>query len=426
MDLRVIGAPMDLGSDRRGVDMGPSAIRYAGLSGAVRDVGVSCDDAGDLPVPRPEGRDPNAERPDDGNAKYLKETRWVCRRVESAVADALEEGAKPLVLGGDHSIADVAVAAGAADAPDGDGVVATEDERRLAVLEGVGDGAFDPSAHPPRLLEVLGGALVGPFGVRIPTLRAGHWQVAGVVVGDPDAERPETGSANYLKETRWVCRRVESAVADALEEGAKPLVRGGDHSIAVGSVGGASRDRDVGVLWLDAHGDFNTPETTPSGNVHGMPLAAVLGHGAFGEMSWATAPIDEENVSMVGLRDVDDAERTAILDSEVDAYTMSDVDTRGIVPVVEDALESALDGVDALHVSLDMDFLDPDEAPGVGTPVTGGATYREAHAAMELVAETDALCSLEVVEVNPILDSHNRTADLAVELVSSALGGRIL
>jgi len=299
MDLQVIGAPMDLGSDRRGVDMGPSAIRYAGLSEAVRDVGVSCNDAGDLPVPQPEGRDPNAERPEDGNAKYLKETRWVCRRVESAVADALEDGDRPLVLGGDHSI-------------------------------------------------------------------------------------------------------------------------------AIGSIGGASRDRDVGVLWLDAHGDFNTPETTPSGNIHGMPLAAVLGRGVFGEMSWATAPVDEENVAVVGLRDVDGEERAAIRDSAVDAYTMSDIDTRGIVPVVEDALESALDGVDSLHVSLDMDLLDPDEAPGVGTPVTGGATYREAHAAMELVAETDALCSLEVVEVNPILDSHNRTADLAVELISSALGDRIL
>ena len=290
---------MDLGSDRRGVDMGPSAIRYAGLSEAVRNAGVSCDDTGDLPVPRPEGRDPDAERPEDGNAKYLKETRWVCRRVESAVADALEDGDCPVILGGDHSI-------------------------------------------------------------------------------------------------------------------------------AIGSVGGASRDRDVGVLWLDAHGDFNTPETTPSGNIHGMPLAAVLGRGAFGEMSWPTAPVDEENVAMVGLRDVDGEEQTAIRDSTVDAYTMSDIDTRGIVPVVEDALASALDGVDALHVSLDMDLLDPDEAPGVGTPVTGGATYREAHAAMELVAETDALCSLEVVEVNPILDSHNRTADLAVELISSALGDRIL
>ena len=299
MNLRAIGAPMDLGSDRRGVDMGPSAIRYAGLSAAVREAGISYDDAGDLPVPRPEGRDPNDER-------------------------------------------------------------------------------------------------------------------------------PEAGSANYLKETRWVCRRVESAVADALADGETPLVLGGDHSIAIGSVGGASRDRDVGVLWLDAHGDFNTPETTPSGNVHGMPVAALLGRGVFGEMGWATADVAERDVAMVGLRDVDDRERTAIRDTDVDPYTMSDIDRRGIVPVVEDALDSALSGVDSLHVSLDMDFLDPDEAPGVGTPVTGGVTYREAHAAMELVAETEALCSMEVVEVNPILDSHNRTADLAVELVSSGLGDRIL
>jgi arginase len=299
MNLRAIGAPMDLGSDRRGVDMGPSAIRYAGLSDTVRDAGISYDDAGDLPVPRPEGRDPNAERPDEGTAKYLKETRWVCRRVESAVADALDDGETPLVLGGDHSI-------------------------------------------------------------------------------------------------------------------------------AIGSVGGASQDRDVGVLWLDAHGDFNTPKTTPSGNVHGMPVAAFLGRGSFGEMRWATADIAEHNVAMVGLRNIDDQERTAIRDTEVDAYTMSDIDRRGIVPVVDEALSSALDGVDALHVSLDMDVLDPDEAPGVGTPVTGGVTYREAHAAMELVAETDAMCSMEVVEVNPILDSHNRTADLAVELVSSGLGDRIL
>ena len=299
MNLRVIGAPMDLGADRRGVDMGPSAIRYAGLADAVRGIGISYDDAGDLPVPRPEGRDPNAERPPDGNAKYLRETRWVCRRVESAVADALEEGAFPLVLGGDHSI-------------------------------------------------------------------------------------------------------------------------------AIGSVNGASADADVGVLWLDAHGDFNTPATSPSGNVHGMPLAAVLGRGVFADMTWATADVREENVAVVGLRDLDDDEREAIEASDVAAYSMSDVDRRGIVPVVEDALEAALDGVDALHVSLDMDFLDPDVAPGVGTPVRGGVTYREAHAAMELVADTGAAASMEVVEVNPILDSHNRTADLAVELVASGLGKRIL
>ena len=299
MDLRAIGAPMDLGADRRGVDMGPSALRYAGLAEAVRSVGVSYDDAGDLPVPRPEGRDPNAERPEAGNAKYLRETRWVCRRVESAVADAVEEGSLPLVLGGDHSI-------------------------------------------------------------------------------------------------------------------------------AIGSVNGASADQDVGVLWLDAHGDFNTPSTTPSGNVHGMPVAALLGRGVFGDMGWATADVAAENVAMVGLRSIDGEERTALRNSDVSAYTMSDVDTRGLVPVVEEALEVALDGVDALHVSLDMDFLDPDEAPGVGTPVRGGVTYREAHAAMELIAETGAMKSMEVVEVNPILDSHNRTADLAVELVASCLGKRIL
>jgi len=301
MDLRVIGAPMDLGSDRRGVDMGPSAIRYAGLSGAVRDVGVSCDDAGDLPVPRPEGRDPNAERPDDGNAKYLKETRWVCRRVESAVADALEEGAKPLVLGGDHSI-------------------------------------------------------------------------------------------------------------------------------AVGSVGGASRDRDVGVLWLDAHGDFNTPETTPSGNVHGMPLAAVLGNGTFEGRDWAHAPpVSERNVVLVGLRSVDEGERETIADSDVHTYTMSDIDERGFADVCEEALAIATDGTDGIHVSFDMDLVDPDEAPGVGTPVRGGITYREAHTAMDYVDDhREAVRSMEVVEVNPILDSHNRTAELAVDLVGNALGRRIL
>ena len=299
MNLRVIGAPMDLGADRRGVDMGPSAIRYAGLSDAVRAAGFSYDDAGDLPVPRPEGRDPDTESPTAGRAKYLRETRWVCRRIESAVADAIDNGDIPLVLGGDHSI-------------------------------------------------------------------------------------------------------------------------------AIGSVGGASRDRDVGVLWLDAHGDFNTPATSPSGNVHGMPVAAMLGRGAFHEMGWANADIDERNVAMIGLREIDPEERTAIRDSDVAAYTMSDIDSRGTVEVVEEAIAIASEGVDALHVSLDMDFLDPNEAPGVGTPVRGGVTYREAHAAMELLADTGAVRSMEVVEVNPVLDSHNRTAELAVELVASALGKRIL
>jgi arginase len=223
-----------------------------------------------------------------------------------------------------------------------------------------------------------------------------------------------------------VCRRVESAVANAIEEGDRPLVLGGDHSIAIGSVGGASKDQNIGLLWLDAHGDFNTPTTSPSGNVHGMPIAAMLGRGEFADTSWANADIDEENIAMVGLRDIDDDERVAIRDSDMTTFTMSDIDRRGLVPVVEDANAAARDGVDVLHVSLDMDVLDPNEAPGVGTPVRGGATYREAHAAMELIADTDAVRSMEVVEVNPILDSHNRTAELVVELVASGLGKVIL
>ena len=197
-------------------------------------------------------------------------------------------------------------------------------------------------------------------------------------------------------------------------------------SIAIGSVNGASRDRDIGVVWIDAHGDFNTPETTPSGNVHGMPVAALLGVGAFGRMPWATADIDAKNVAMVGLRDIDPEERAAINDSDVAAYTMSDVDSRGIGTVIEEAIGTALDGTDGLHISLDMDVLNPTEGPGIGTPVHGGFTYREVHAAMERIAGSERCVSMDAVEVNPILDSHNRTAELAVEFVSSALGKRIL
>ncbi len=299
-DVRVIGVPMDLGADRRGVDMGPSAIRYAGLADAVERTGHRCVDAGDLAVPRPETRDPEAGEPTTGRAKFLPETREVCLELGDIVDEAVEDGTLPLVLGGDHSI-------------------------------------------------------------------------------------------------------------------------------AIGSVGGSARERSTGVVWFDAHGDFNTPETTPSGNVHGMSLAAVLGCGAFGGSDWAPArTVSPANVAMVGLRDLDEGERDALADSDVSAFTMSDVDQRGVVPVVEDAIAAATDGVDGVHVSLDMDVLDPDEAPGVGTPVRGGVSYREAHAAMELVADCGAVRSLEVVEVNPILDQHNRTAELAVELVASALGERIL
>jgi arginase len=299
---RIIGVPMDLGADRRGVDMGPSAIRYAGLADHLERIDHPCVDGGDLTVPRPEGR-------------------------------------------------------------------------------------------------------------------------------DPDAAAPAAGSAKFLAETRDVCSALETEVAAAVDTGQCPLVLGGDHSIAMGTLAGVSQDREIGVLWFDAHSDFNTPATSPSGNIHGMPLAGVLGKDAGGTLDWAVAPnVSEENVAMVGLRSVDREERGLVRDSDVSAYTMSDIDERGLPDVVEEAIDVAMAGVDAVHVSLDLDWLDPSQAPGVGTPVRGGVSYREAHVAMELVYEQvgDDIAAMEVVEVNPILDTHNQTAELATELTGSAFGQRIL
>jgi len=289
MDIELIGAPTDYGASRRGVDMGPSAIRYAGLADALDAVGADVTEHGDLKATRTE-----------------------------------------------------------------------------AV--------------------------------------------------------PEPGSrARFLEQIEAVCSRLSAAVRESRLAGRVPLTLGGDHSVSIGSLAGTDAS---GVLWFDAHGDFNTPETTPSGNVHGMSLAAALGRDSFADSEWANAPhIEEERVVWVGLRDVDEAERDAIHASDATAYTMSDIDERGMDRVVEEALDIA---GESAHVSLDLDFLDPNEAPGVGTPVKGGATYREAHAAMEAVAERDCLRSMDVVEVNPVLDEHNRTAELAVELVASAFGKRVL
>ena len=292
----------DYGANRRGVDMGPSAIRYGGLADELKAAGVACRDAGDLAVPRMEER-------------------------------------------------------------------------------------------------------------------------------SPDAEEPPTGTARFLRETRQVCAALAERVAESIDDGHTPLALGGDHSIAIGSLGGSTRDAAVGAIWFDAHADFNTPTTTPSGNVHGMPLAAALGIDDFADdaYAWARAPgLDPSNVALVGLRSVDSAERQAIRNSAVTAYTMSDIDQRGVAAVVDDALAVATDGTDGIHVSLDLDWLDPKVAPGVGTPVRGGATYREAHLAMEAVATSGALRSMELVEVNPVLDEQNETAALAVEFAASAFGKRVL
>jgi arginase len=294
--VAVIGAALDLGAGRRGVDMGPSAIRYAELDTRIRSLGRDCIDLGN---------------------------------VQTAVAEA---------------------------------------------------------------------ANVGNERIR------------------------------YLHEILTACERVADLVASAKAGERLPLVLGGDHSVALGSLGGLARGAGVGgVLWLDAHGDLNRPETSPSGNVHGMVLAAAMGlAGPDFDVSGIPFPsVDPSRVVLVGVRSLDDGERALLHDLNATVFTMSDVDRIGIEHAVTKALER-IDGPGFVHVSLDMDALDPDVAPGVGTPVRGGLSYREAHLAMELVAESGLMGSLEVVEVNPILDRENETAKLAVELAASALGARIL
>jgi arginase len=249
--------------------------------------------------------------------------------------------------------------------------------------------------------------------------------------GDVEAAVPEATELvdermRYLPQIKATCERIAALVARAVDEGYLPLVLGGDHSVALGALGGMARASGPGgVLWLDAHGDLNRPETTPSGNVHGMPLAAALGL-AGPEFESDGYPLPAvERVALVGVRSLDPGERDLLAQLDACVFTMSDLDRMGVETAMRQALEHVA-GDNFVHVSLDMDVLEPDVAPGVGTPVRGGLSYREAHLAMELIAEAGVLSSLEVVEVNPILDRENETAELAVELVASALGARIL
>ncbi len=242
----------------------------------------------------------------------------------------------------------------------------------------------------------------------------------------PEATEIVDERMRYLPQIKATCERIAALVARALQEGYVPLVLGGDHSVALGSLGGMACARGPGgVLWLDAHGDLNRPETSPSGNVHGMPLAAALGLAGpeFESDEYPLPAVDR--VALVGVRSLDPGERDLLAELDACIFTMSDLDRKGVEPAMREALEH-VSGDGFVHVSLDMDVLDPDVAPGVGTPVRGGLSYREAHLALELVAEAGVLSSLEVVEVNPILDRENETAKLAVELVASALGARIL
>jgi arginase len=237
----------------------------------------------------------------------------------------------------------------------------------------------------------------------------------------------------YLEQVAATCGEIYARVRRSVEAGAIPLTLGGDHSVAAGSVAAVARARDsggerLGLIWIDAHADINTPETSPSGNVHGMPLAALLGLGPdrLVEIGGPGPKVHPAHVVLLGIRSLDDGERATLRRVGVKVYTMSDIDRRGISTVMTDALDRALSGTAGVHVSLDMDGLDPEIAPGVGTPLRGGLSYRESHLAMELVAETGKLAGFDLVEVNPILDAHNATAELGCELALSAFGKRIL
>ncbi|MEX2261997.1 MAG: arginase [Bryobacteraceae bacterium] len=303
--IAIIGAPLDLGQDRRGVDMGPSAMRVANLNRRVAALGYDVEDLGNIPVEQPESLPEGPER-----AKYLPQIAQACWRLAEVVLEAADKGAGPLVLGGDHSVA------------------------------------------------------------------------MGTVAGMSEHFR----------------RKGET----------------------------------MGLIWIDAHADMNTPETSPSGNVHGMPLACCIGSGPpeLTGLFGYSPKVNPAQVALVGLRDVDAMERPQVRQSGMRVFTMRDIDERGMRWVMEEAIRIACGAggppTAGFHLSLDMDFLDPKEAPGVGTPVRGGATYREGHLAMEMVCDSGRMASMEVVEVNPVIDEVNRTADLAVGMVTSAFGKRIL
>jgi arginase len=284
------------------------------------------------------------------------------------------------------------------------------------------------------------GVDMGPSAVRVANLNARLASLGYAVEdhGNVPVEQAEAAPeghprAKYLPQIAATCQRLALQVAETLSGGGVPLVLGGDHSVAVGTVSGVShffreRQQRVGLIWLDAHADINTPDSSPSGNVHGMPLACIVGEGPaeLTELFGYKPKVAPGNVVIVGLRDVDQTEKPHVRQFGVHAFTMRDIDERGMRSVMEEAIALASAGTEGFHVSLDMDFVDPTDAPGVGTPVRGGATYREAHLAMEMICDSRRMVSMEVVEVNPVIDESNRTADLAVELVMSGLGKRIL
>lgn len=302
----------------------------------------------------------------------------------------------------------------------------------------------------PRKIRVIGvpldlgqsrrGVDMGPSAVRVAGLEArleaiGHKveDAGNVAVAIPEQKKEGDAHAKYLKEITVTCTKHADLVLKTLEAGKVPIVLGGDHSVAAGSVAGIAefyrrQQQKVGLIWIDAHSDINTPDSSPSGNVHGMPLAAIMGLGPpeLSNIFNFHPKVRPENCVLVGVRDIDAIEKENIRRAGIEVFTMRDIDERGMRAVMEEALKMASRGTAGYHVSLDMDWVDPEDAPGVGTPVRGGATYREAHLAMEIISDHGGMLSFEIVEVNPVIDERNRTADLAVELAASAFGKKIL
>jgi len=281
---------------------------------------------------------------------------------------------------------------------------------------------------------------MGPSALRIAQLEA-RLEALGHVVEDTGNIRvPEREALPNIHRTldllpaiTEVCRALSERTAAAVRDGYAPLVLGGDHSLGAGSVAGvatafAEQKQRIGLIWLDAHGDLNTPDSSETGNVHGMPVAHLVGHGdpAMVNLARPVPAVLPQHTVLVGVRDLDPAERENIRKFGVKVFTMRDVDERGLKDVMREAIDIATSGTAGFHLSCDADWVDPAQAPGVGTPVRGGATYREAHLAMEMVADAGKLVSMDIVEINPVLDSMNRTADLCVGLVTSAFGLRIL
>lgn len=281
---------------------------------------------------------------------------------------------------------------------------------------------------------------MGPSALRVAGLQARLKQlgrqvedIGNIAVKQPEEQHYGEKNAKYLDEIAETCKGLAETVRKTLEADLLPLVLGGDHSIAVGTMAGVAsyfhkQSKRVGMIWLDAHGDMNTPESSPSGNVHGMPLASIMGYGPAEliELAGVKPMVEPRNVVLVGVRDLDSKERRLMKESGVHVFTMRDIDERGMREVMAEALRFAGDDTAGTAISLDMDFVDPSDAPGVGTPVRGGVTYREAHLAMEMIADSRSMVSFELVEINPVIDLHNTTATLGVELVLSGLGKKIL